>query len=78
MNKLTLDLHGYTRKDALREIQRAIVQNPSCKLIEVVHGFNNGNELKELLRKKENLHNSRVISTVQSPCNEGRAFIHLK
>lgn len=75
---LELDLHGKTSDEAVYTIQRAIVQNPNCNRIDVIHGFNNGCVLKNLLKKKENLHSKRVVCTRPDPFNLGRTIIYLK
>lgn len=75
---LELDLHGFTIPEAIKLIQRTIVNNPTCKCIEAIHGFNNGCALKNLLKNKTNLHNKRVLYTFPDPLNEGRTLIMLK
>ena len=73
-----LDLHGFTISQAIHEIQHTIIANPKCTCIEVIHGYNHGNILKNILRNKKNLHNRRVLKTLPVPFNEGRTFIFLK
>ena len=75
---LELDLHGFTCEEAIYKIQRTIVNNPLCDCIEVIHGFNNGSVLKNLLSNKSNIHNKRVITTYPNPYNMGRTTIVLK
>lgn len=75
---LELDLHGLTIPQAIYEIQRTIVNNPSCRCIEAIHGFNNGCILKNVLKDKNNIHNKRVIKTLPVPFNEGRTLIFLR
>ncbi len=75
---LELDVHGYGVKQAIYAIQRTIVSNPSCNCLEVIHGFNNGCKVKELLMNKANIHNKRVLGTRPVPFNEGRTQIILK
>ncbi len=75
---IELDLHGFTLSQALHEIQRTIVANPKCNCIEVIHGYNQGEQLKLFLKDKNNLHNKRVLKTQPVPFNEGRTFITLK
>lgn len=57
---LELDVHGYTTAMVIRAIQRCIINNPSCRCIEVIHGFNNGSRIKDLLKNKYNIHNRKV------------------
>lgn len=73
-----LDLHGLTCNEAIREIQRTIVKNPTWTYIIAIHGYNNGNKLKRLLENGHNIHNRRVIKTEPDPYNKGRTYIYLK
>ncbi|MDE6408146.1 MAG: Smr/MutS family protein [Anaeroplasmataceae bacterium] len=73
-----LDLHGFTIPQAIHMIQRTIVANPKCTCIEVIHGYNNGCILKNVLKNKYNIHNRKVIKTVPAPFNEGRTLIFLE
>lgn len=75
---LELDLHGLTSDEAIYTIQRTIVNNPLCDYIEVIHGFNNGSVLKDLLSNKSNIHSKRVLATYPNPYNRGRTIIVLK
>ena len=75
---LELDLHGFTIPQAIYKIQRTIVNNPLCRCIEVIHGFNHGCGLKNILKDKYNLHSKRVLKTLPVPFNEGRTYIILK
>ena len=75
---LEIDLHGKTSDEAIYLIQRTIVQNPNCDRIDVIHGFNNGCVLKNLLKKKENIHSKRVVGTSPNPYNLGMTTIYLK
>lgn len=73
-----LDLHGLTCDEAIREIQRTIVKNPTWTYIIAIHGYNNGDKLKHLLENGHNIHNRRVIKTEPDPYNKGRTYIYLK
>lgn len=73
-----LDLHGLTCDEAIREIQRTIVKNPTWTYIIAIHGYNNGDKLKHLLENGYNIHNRRVIKTEPDPYNKGRTYIYLK
>ena len=75
---IELDVHGYTIDYTIKTIQKTIVNNPKCSCIEVIHGFNNGSKIKELLRNKFNIHNRRVLKTLPVPFNDGRTMIILK
>ena len=75
---IELDLHGLTSDEAVYKIQREIVNHPECTCLEVIHGFNNGNTLKGLLKNKNNIHNKRVLNTCPCPFNMGRTLVYLK
>ena len=44
-----LDLHDFSLGCAIKKIQRTIVENPECKKLIVIHGFNNGDVIKNIL-----------------------------
>lgn len=75
---IEFDVHGFSTVVTIRMLQRLIVNNPKCSCIEVIHGYNNGSKIKELLRNKINIHNKRVIKTLPVPFNDGRTMIILK
>lgn len=75
---LELDVHGYSVKQTIHLIQRTIVANPKCTCIEIIHGYNNGCALKDVLMHKINIHNKRVLKTYPVPFNSGRTYIILK
>ena len=74
---IELDVHGYSSNMMIRTIQKLIVQNPKCTCIIVIHGFNNGSVLKNILMNKRNIHNRRVLKTLPMPFNAGRTMIIL-
>lgn len=74
---IVIDVHGFAIKTVVKSIQRIITANPSCTCIEVIHGYNSGNHIKEILKNKYNIHNKRVVKTLPTPFNEGRTMIFL-
>lgn len=75
---IEIDVHGCTLDEVIHKLQRLIVSNPKCRMIEVIHGFNNGCVIKNALKNKNNIHSKRVSSTCAKPFNEGRTLIYLK
>ena len=75
---IEIDVHGYSTEATIKTIQRLIVQNPKLTCIEVIHGYNNGSKIKDLLKNKFNIHNKRVLKTLPAPFNDGRTMIFLK
>lgn len=73
-----IDLHDFSLGCAIKKIQRTIVENPECKKLIVIHGFNNGDVIKNTLADFRLIHNKRVIKTLPEPFNEGRTWIYLK
>ena len=74
----TIDVHDYSLTCAIRKIQRTIIENPKANKIIVIHGFNNGDVIKNTLTDFRLIHNKRVIKTLPEPFNEGRTWIYLK
>lgn len=57
----TIDIHGYTVDEAKREIERTIVKlDKSVTELIVIHGFRNGNRLKELLSNPNGIRSNRI------------------
>ena len=73
-----IDVHGFTVAEAIYAIQRLIVNNPQCGCIEVIHGYNNGDAIKQALSNKFNIHSKRVLNTYQDEFNAGKTIICLK
>lgn len=72
-----INVHDCTKKEAIRNIQKVIVKYPTLDLLIVIHGFNNGSAIKEMLKNKYNIHNKRVKKTIPEPFNDGRTWIYL-
>ena len=75
---IELDVHGLSVSEAIYKIQRVIVNNPKCDCLEVIHGYNNGQAIKNELRNKNNIHSKRVLNTYQDEFNAGKTVICLK
>ncbi len=62
--KVTADLHGLSKKNAIRMISNILVLCSFKFELEVVHGYNHGTAIKEYIFNQ--MHNDRVIHK-QSP-----------
>ena len=78
MITLEINLHDLTLVEAIRKIQRVIVDNLKCCKIIAIHGYHNGAVIKDALKDKNNLHNKRVIKTEEDLSNPGRTYIYLR
>lgn len=76
--KIEIDLHGCNKLESMRRIQSIIRENKDCEIIEAIHGFNNGAELKKLLSNPYNLHSKKIFKTLPVPLNDGRTFIYIR
>ena len=77
MMTLELDLHNLKKDEAVRLIQRTIVNNSKLDEIVAIHGYNNGTELKRLLQDPHNIHNKREEYTTDG-WNDGVTLIVLR
>ena len=71
--KIMVDLHGKTRKEAKKFLNNIInvIRHPFT--LEVIHGYNNGTVLKEMISKEEI--NSRIVSKVVPFYNVGETIL---
>jgi DNA-nicking Smr family endonuclease len=74
-NKLTIDIHGM-RVETARFRLESIIQSCNAEIIEIVviHGYNNGQALKNMVRE---LQTSR-IKQIRATYNAGQTIIDLK
>jgi DNA-nicking Smr family endonuclease len=71
-----LDLHGYTVEQAKEEILKTIeVFGNNIERIVVIHGYNNGIKIKEMIRKKLK---HKKIEKICFTLNPGISIIELK
>ena len=62
--KVVVDLHGLSKRNAIRMLSNIMVLCRFQFELEVVHGFNHGTAIKEYIFKE--MHNDRVVHK-QSP-----------
>lgn len=76
---VVLDLHGLTVDEALKLIQRTVMdpKNKNEQYIEVIHGFNNGDELKQLCSHPRYLRCKKIKKTTRGLHNPGVTLLWL-
>ena len=67
--KVIIDLHGMSKRNAIRMITNIMVLFRFKFRLEVVHGYNHGTAIKEYIYNE--LINSRIISKVSPTYNPG-------
>lgn len=76
-NSKTIDIHGLIASEAKIRIEKEIASSPSSiKKIIVIHGYNKGNVLQEMVRN--NIRSSRIVEIIPSFLNSGISIIFLK
>lgn len=72
-----IDIHGLSERDAIREIERYIVSLPdTVKTFRIVHGYHNGDKLKEMVRHPRKIKSKR-IKRRKYTMNQGETIIEL-
>ncbi len=72
---LTINLHYLSRSQAKRLLYTIIAVNRYAFSLHVIHGFNHGTALKEMLRYQFN--NSRVVGMSSPAKNPGITYIQI-
>lgn len=67
--EIAVDLHGLGTKDSLVLMNNIINLNRNQCSIEVIHGFNHGTALKDMINGR--FYNRRVVSMKPAPNNPG-------
>ena len=67
---LVFDVHGYSVKKAKREINNVIALNRNGCKIRIVHGYNHGTAIKNMLNSEE-FDNKKVLKKVRYAYNAG-------
>ena len=70
---LLVDLHGKSRHEAMVFINNIINLINHPFVLDVIHGYNRGTVLKQMLRKEKI--NSRIVSRKGSNYNMGETFL---
>ncbi len=70
---IDVDLHGLTRKPAERLVKNIININRGEFILNVIHGFNHGTVLKEMIM--ETKWSSRVVERKCPAWNPGQTFL---
>lgn len=72
---LTVNLHGMSTKNARRFLKNLIALNAGTFNINVIHGFNHGCSIKEMLRNS--FISSRIIGVDDVLYNEGMTVLKI-
>lgn len=80
MLKRQIDVHGMTKTEALREVQKFIEEHYKLgtSSIEVIHGYSHGSVLHDTFTKKSNYHSSKIDRIEISFINPGMTVVYLK
>lgn len=73
----TIDIHGLSVNEAKRYIEKEIVKlsKDTTELV-VIHGYHNGDKLKELLRNPNGIRSKRIVRRKYT-MNQGETILEL-
>jgi DNA-nicking Smr family endonuclease len=72
-----IDIHGQTEYDAIKILEKFIVNcDSSVKQILVIHGYHGGNVLKNMVRSPNKLRSKR-INRRRPTMNQGETILEL-
>lgn len=72
-----IDIHGETEYDAIKRLEKFIVNcDSSVKQILVIHGYHGGHVLKNMVRNSNKLRSKR-ISRRRPTMNQGETILEL-
>lgn len=76
--KKTIDIHGFTVTEAKKFIEQTIVRlDKNVTELTVIHGYHNGNSLKELLRNPNGIRSKRIVRRKYT-MNQGETILVLQ
>ncbi len=74
---IEIDIHGYTEYDALKVLEKFIVNcDKNEKQILVIHGYHSGSKLKEMVRSSIKLRSKRIRNR-RPTMNQGETVLEL-
>lgn len=75
---LTIDVHGMTKIEAQKEIEKTIAKAPrDCETVTVIHGYRHGDELKKLIQSPNGIRSKRV-ERKRYTMNQGQTIFVLR
>ena len=77
-NELRIDLHGLSVEQAKKSINNLIALTSKHTRIEVIHGYNHGTCIKEMIRNKERFNNKRVTKLESVNHNPGATILEIE
>lgn len=75
--KKTIDIHGLSTIEAKKIIEKTIVNSKEVKELEIIHGYNSGNNLRDLVRDRNIIRSRRIIRR-EFGLNQGVTSLILK
>lgn len=77
MTSRTIDVHGYTKEHAKREIERFIASlDTSVKEVIVIHGYHRGDSLRTMIQSPTGIRSKR-IKRKRLTMNQGETIFEL-
>lgn len=74
----TLDLHGYSVGEAKKTIEQTIARMPKgFQELKVIHGYRNGDAIKELVRDRFQIRSKRLVRR-RMTMNQGETILVLE
>lgn len=74
----TIDVHGMTKNEAKKAIEKLIASCPKgTERVTVIHGYHNGTELKEMIQSRNGIRSKR-IERKRYTMNQGETIFILK
>ena len=77
MNNNVIDLHGKSANEAVLIVRKAIdtAYKYGWTSIRVIHGFNNGTEIKTRIHQ---IKHKNLLKIIDNPSNSGETIFHIK
>ncbi len=60
VKKLVIDVHGLSAKTAKRTINNIVAVNRAGYEVQIIHGYNHGTAIKEMLQDKNRISSKRI------------------
>lgn len=75
--RVEIDIHGYVEYDAMKILEKFIASlDNDIKEVLVIHGYRNGNKLKDMVRNQNKLRSKRIRRRKVS-MNQGETILEL-
>ncbi|PAT02040.1 hypothetical protein CI105_04035 [Candidatus Izimaplasma bacterium ZiA1] len=72
---IEIDIHGMVEYDAIKYLEKTLASlNKDVREVIVIHGFNKGNVLKEMVRNPNKLRSKKIIKR-KITMNQGQTIL---